>query len=157
MHLILGGRHLIEGNVVSDNGLSGIAGWHTNGTVLRHNTVERNNRLGFDKGKNANTEEYAGIKVHAFADGVIEANLVRGNHGWGVWLDNGYENARVTDNLVLDNARSGIFIELGDGYEGKATAQEMAARPSRGFASSPATWWSATASTASTRTTPRTC
>ena len=112
--LIIGGRHLIKGNTISDNGLCGIAGWNHHGTVIVGNIVERNDTANFYTGFDAKWEEWAGIKMHG-TDALIEGNIVRDNEGHGIWIDNGYENARITRNLVVNNRMSGIFLELGAG------------------------------------------
>ena len=59
--------------------------------------------------------EAGAIKVHAFRNGLIEGNLVVSNSSFGIWLDNGWENARVTRNVCLGNHGAGIFVELGFG------------------------------------------
>lgn len=58
--------------------------------------------------------EDAAIKTHFFINGLIEGNLIRNNETHGIWLDNVYQGARVTRNLVLNNKRSGIMCEMGD-------------------------------------------
>ena len=59
--------------------------------------------------------EAGGIKVHAFRNGLIKGNLVVSNSSFGIWLDNGWENARVTRNVCIGNHGAGIFVELGFG------------------------------------------
>lgn len=103
------GRHLIQHNLICDNGAGGIAGLGSYATQILHNRIERNNRLGFT------APETGGIKVHHFDRGRIEANLVRGNHCYGIWLDNTWHEARVSRNAILNNAGAGLFIELGNG------------------------------------------
>lgn len=103
------GHHVIRGNVIRDNGACGIAGWRQKGTRIAGNVVVGNNRLGFRGG------EEAGIKVQAFADGVIEGNRVQDNDAVGIWLENGWPGARVTRNVVVGNREAGISVELGDG------------------------------------------
>jgi len=107
--IILGGNHIIRGNAVSDNGLCGIAGWNHKGTKVIGNIVERNNNLGFYA-----EEEMAGMKFHN-SDVLVEANLVRDNNAWGIWIDNQNIGARVTRNVILGNAMGGLFVELMDG------------------------------------------
>ncbi len=103
------GFHLIENNTVSDNGICGICGWNTQGTIVRYNLVERNN-------KSANPwAEAAGIKFHFMNNGIIEGNIVRDNDAAGIWLDNVWYNARITRNTVIGNSGQGIFVELGYG------------------------------------------
>ncbi len=107
------GHDVVQGNLVTDNGLCGIAGWNHGGVVIRNNVVERNNALGFS-GANAKWEEWAGIKLHEGA-AVIEGNLVRDNDAYGIWLDNNWTGSRIHGNVVLNNRQGGIFLELGDG------------------------------------------
>ena len=108
--LIIGGRHLIQDNDVTDNGLTGIAGWNHHDTRIIGNRVERNNRLKFPHGKG--WEEWAGIKLHG-TNAVIQGNYVSDNLAFGIWIDNGYGDARIDSNIVLRNQRAGIFLELG--------------------------------------------
>ena len=75
------------------------------------NRVERNNRLKFPHGRGG-WEEWAGIKLHA-ANALIQGNVVRDNHAFGIWIDNGYGDAGIDANLVLRNRLAGIFLELG--------------------------------------------
>ena len=113
--LMIGGKHQILDNDISDNGLCGVAGWNTSGLVLRGNRVERNNRLGFVAGMDARWWEQGGIKLHQANSAVIEGNLVRDNDAFGIWIDHGYRNARITRNVVINNQLAGIFLELGAG------------------------------------------
>ena len=103
------GYHIIRHNVICDNGECGITGWKQTGTQILHNRIERSNALGFG------AVEEAGIKCHLFYDGLIEGNLLRDNDAHGIWLDNVWYGTRVTRNVCLNNAFSGIFIELGTG------------------------------------------
>ncbi|MBS1368880.1 MAG: hypothetical protein HPZ91_02885 [Lentisphaeria bacterium] len=109
-----GGRHLITGNLIVDNGLCGIAGWSCRGVRIIGNTVERNNSLSLTTYE-CSWEEWAGIKLHEADEALVEGNLVRFNGAHGIWFDNGYNEARITRNTVFGNIGSGIFIELGAG------------------------------------------
>jgi len=111
--LISGGEHVVEDNEVTDNGLSGIAAWNITRSVFRRNILERNNRVGFSPTAGIMVWEMAGIKILGSKNVVIEDNLVRDNECFGIWLDNGYENARISRNVVLNNTLAGIFIEYG--------------------------------------------
>lgn len=113
--IMIGGNNQVLNNIVEDNGLCGIAGWNTNGSVIRGNIVRRNNRLGFESHINAGWEEAGGIKVHAFQGGTIEGNLVIDNDAAGIWIDNGYRGARISRNFVSGSLGKGIFLELGEG------------------------------------------
>ena len=109
-----GGRHLVAGNFVVENGLCGIAGWSCRGVKIIGNTVERNNFLSLTTSE-CNWEEWAGIKLHEADEALVEGNLVRFNGAHGIWFDNGYNQARITRNFVFGNIGTGIFIELGAG------------------------------------------
>lgn len=102
------GRHLILNNKISDCGQCGIAGLFSDGTIVMGNIVERCGKVvpGFETG---------GIKFHGLMGGTVEANLVRDNESWGIWLDCGYIGSRVTRNVVINNNISGIFFECGNG------------------------------------------
>ncbi len=104
----IAGRHLILNNVVSDCGQCGMAGLFSDGSVVMGNIVERCGGVipGFESG---------GIKIHGLMGGTVEANLVRDNEAWGIWLDCGYIGSRVTRNLVVNNKASGIFFENSNG------------------------------------------
>ena len=117
-HLIIGGGHLVEGNLVTDNAQCGIAAWNTYSVRILGNIVSNNATVGAEHPRPPNhlaDSEAAGIKVHAFRNGVIEGNLVVNNPSFGIWLDNGWEDARVTRNLTIGNRGAGIFVELGFG------------------------------------------
>lgn len=111
--LMLGGGHIIRNNIISDNGLCGIAGWNHKGTKIIGNILERNNRLKIGKPL-AGWEEWGAIKLHC-SDALIEGNLIRDNNEFGIWIDNGYQNARIVRNLLHNNEMAGIFLELGAG------------------------------------------
>ncbi len=105
---------IVRNNTISDNGLCGIAGWQSSNVRIYNNRIERNNRLSFSKA-DARWEEWGGIKLHHAYQTVIAANIVRFNEGAGIWLDNGYNHAHVTGNLVVGNRLAGIMMELGAG------------------------------------------
>ncbi len=115
-HLIIGGGHLIRNNTFCDNGLAGLAGWNVNGLKIIGNVVTRNNTRGHAVGALYGTGwwEQSGIKLHN-ADALIEGNLVYDNDAFGIWIDNGFRNARMVRNVVYGNRLAGIFLELGTG------------------------------------------
>ena len=115
--LILGNRNTVRNNLISDNGLCGLAAWHCYGLVVEGNRVERNNALGFRPGVDHRDqwEEHSGIKLHSATNARIEGNLVRDNDAHGIWIDNGFTNSHITRNVVLNNAGGGITLELGNG------------------------------------------
>ncbi|WP_225889411.1 right-handed parallel beta-helix repeat-containing protein [Halomicronema hongdechloris] len=103
------GYHIIRYNQITDNGALGVAGWKQTASLIAHNVIERNNRLGFT------APETGGIKVHEFVNGQIIGNVIRNNESFGIWVDNVYRDARISRNLVLNNQGAGIFVEMGGG------------------------------------------
>lgn len=101
--------HVIRFNSITDNGAGGIHGLGSYRTVISHNRLERNNRLGFA------APEIGAIKLHFFVDGVIEHNLIRDNDCFGIWLDNVFHRARVHGNVLINNQGAGLFMEMGHG------------------------------------------
>lgn len=110
--------NIIRDNVITDNGLSGLAAWNCPRIVIQGNQVRRNNGLGFRPSRVDHAiewEEQAGIKLHNATGALIEGNQVTDNDAHGIWIDNGFTNARITRNTVLNNAGAGIMLELGFG------------------------------------------
>ena len=103
------GDHLIRNNIVSENGVCGIAGYRHRRTRVSGNIVDRNNLLGL------RSYEEAGIKFHLFTDGVVEGNLLRGNLSRAIWMDNRNTGSRVTRNVCIGSGAQGIFVELDSG------------------------------------------
>lgn len=102
----------VEENYVIDNGSAGILSNGSLRLAIRNNVVMRNNRLRFLGPKRW---EQAGIKCHAFRDGVIEHNYIAHNYDtYGIWLDNQFPHSRISKNLVYKNGRAGIFLEMSD-------------------------------------------
>ena len=58
--------------------------------------------------------ELGGIKTHFF-NGIIRKNIIVDNQCYGIWLDNEYSGARVTQNIIHNNSDRGIFMEMGKG------------------------------------------
>jgi hypothetical protein len=100
--------NVIENNYLVDNGSNGIAGTHTEKMVVRGNVVMFNNNYlyGF------NIYEQAGMKFHNCVNALITENYVADNFTYGIWLDNLFPGARITRNVIVNNERAGIFLEL---------------------------------------------
>jgi parallel beta-helix repeat protein len=113
--LLIGGHHLVEGNLVTDNAEGGIAAWNTDDVRIIGNIARNNCSSALGSKHTLKDFEAGAIKVHAFRHGLIEGNLVVSNASFGIWLDNGWENARVTRNVCAANHGAGIFVELGFG------------------------------------------
>jgi len=113
--VLIGGHHLVESNLVTDNFQCGIAAWNTDDVRIIGNIVRNNGASASSDSRSLTDFEAAGIKVHAFRDGLIKGNFVVSNSSFGIWLDNGWERARVTRNVTMANCGAGIFVELGFG------------------------------------------
>src|SRR5690349_4087783 len=105
----------VEANLVTDNAQCGIAAWNTDYVRIIGNIVRDNATTASGDNLSLTDFEAGGIKVHAFRNGLIEGNLIVSNSSFGIWLDNGWENARVTRNECISNRGAGIFVELGFG------------------------------------------
>jgi hypothetical protein len=105
------GYHTIRNNYIIDNGEIGITGLGQLETVIENNVIARNNALVY------RNLESGGMKFHYFVRGRIEGNLIVDNQAWGLWLDNVWQDTRVTRNVFINNAGAGIFMELGTGYD----------------------------------------
>lgn len=111
--IMIGGRHLIRNNLITDNGLCGIAGWNHRNTKVIDNVLTRNNRLSLSRDE-CGWEEWGAIKLHG-TNALIEGNLIHDNAAYGIWIDNGYREARITRNVISNCKGAGIFLELGAG------------------------------------------
>jgi parallel beta-helix repeat protein len=107
-------NNLVEENYVIDNGSAGIMSCGSRNLVIRNNVILRNNRLHFLGKKRW---EQAGIKCHWLRDGLIEGNYISHNYDtYGIWLDNQFPDSRISGNVIHDNGRAGIFLEM-SGYD----------------------------------------
>ncbi|MBD3319978.1 MAG: hypothetical protein GF350_02680 [Chitinivibrionales bacterium] len=103
------GHHIIVNNVISNNGAGGIVGTGARNCIITGNILENNNSDGMYG------TEASGMKFHGFRNGLIEGNYIRNNGVTGIWVDNRWENSRITRNVILGNTGAGIFVELGTG------------------------------------------
>ncbi|MBL4701846.1 MAG: right-handed parallel beta-helix repeat-containing protein [Phycisphaeraceae bacterium] len=107
--------HIIQNNLICDNGLSGLIAVKADGLLIQNNVVTRNNRCRLAPQENADIywEEASGIKLHLTQKAIITRNLVVDNYGMaaGIWLDNNNDAAQITRNLVVGN-RMGIDLEI---------------------------------------------
>tara|TARA_B100001093_G_C26853595_1_gene1026269 strand:- start:1169 stop:2959 length:1791 start_codon:yes stop_codon:yes gene_type:complete len=109
--------HLIENNIICDNGGAGTAAYMSNKFIFRNNIVERNNNLRFF-GKQR--WESAGVKVHRPKNSIFSNNIVRNNYSHGFWSDQGAGvNSLFEKNIILNNEKSGVEFEIGRNEAGK--------------------------------------
>jgi Right handed beta helix region len=105
-------NNLVEENYLVDNGSAGVMSCGSRNLVIKNNVILRNNQLHFLGKKRW---EQAGIKCHWFKDGLIEGNYIADNYDtYGIWLDNQFPDSRISGNVIHDNGRAGVFLEMTD-------------------------------------------
>jgi hypothetical protein len=109
--------HIIQNNVICDNGAAGTASYMGKNFVFSKNLVERNNSwLYYGKQR----WESAGLKVHCPSNSVISGNIIRNNFCNGIWSDQGAgQNSVFKNNIIIGNKGNGINFEIGAGTTGK--------------------------------------
>lgn len=101
----------IEQNYVVDNGCTGIIGYCSKDLQIKDNVVMYNNNQHYRGHKRY---EQGGIKLHDNTDCIVSGNYVVDNFTYGVWFDNQYFRARISNNIIARNHRSGVFLEMAD-------------------------------------------
>jgi len=104
------GSHLVRNNVIHDCGQNGVVG-HMGCAFSR---IEHNHIYRISTKHEFHGAEIAGIKFHAAIDVVIENNSIHDTTR-GIWLDWQIQGARVTKNLLYNNARCDLMIEVTHG------------------------------------------
>lgn len=104
--------NIIEENYIVDNGSAGILSNRSENMIIRGNVILNNNTSRFFELKRW---EQAGIKCHHMTNGHIHHNYIADNQlTYGVWLDNQFADSRVSHNVIVNNDRAGIFLEMSD-------------------------------------------
>ena len=103
------GHVTITHNRMLRNGQLGVGGSGSETTVT-DNEIAYNNTAGFDGGWEAGGGKWA------VTDGLdVEDNSVHDNNGPGLWTDIDGQNTTYAGNVVTNNARAGIFLEISAG------------------------------------------
>ncbi|HXJ42457.1 MAG TPA: right-handed parallel beta-helix repeat-containing protein, partial [Bryobacteraceae bacterium] len=103
--LLVSSHGQVLGNYTHDNGQLGMGGSGTN-ILVEGNEIARNNYIGVD-----HDFECGGFKF-AKSDGlIVRNNYSHDNAGPGMWTDISSIRTLYENNLVMNNARSGIFHE----------------------------------------------
>ena len=104
--------NIIEENYIVENGSAGILSNSSENLVIRNNVLLRNNTMLFWGLKRW---EQAAIKCHNAKNGYIHSNYIADNYlTYGIWLDNQFPDARISRNVIINNGKSGIFLEMSD-------------------------------------------
>jgi parallel beta-helix repeat protein len=108
------GHHIIRNNVITKCGMNGIHGFYgCFKTVIDRNIIEDNNfRNEFSEWTTSS------IKMLFAQDLVISRNIIRkanlGTANYGIWIDNGNQNVRITSNII-ELGKKAIEIEISHG------------------------------------------
>jgi hypothetical protein len=104
---VIGDDNLVQQVTVQRNGQLGVQARHADRLVLRRSVLTGNNVAGFETSQQA-----GGTKITASRDVTVVDDVVEENEGPGIWLDQSVLGAVVARNLITDNARSGVEVEL---------------------------------------------
>lgn len=116
--ITMGPGFVVENSKFNDNGALGVGTDGTIGPVDKPepaNTVFRSNEVARNKTR-ADVDwgwEGGGSKFAVFNGVVVENNWFHHNDGPGIWFDINNVNYKIRSNLVEDNKRPGIFLEIG--------------------------------------------
>ena len=105
------GHHLVRSNTISHCEQTGIVG--SLGAVFSRitgNTIHDIHVRQLFSGA-----EMAGIKLHAAIDVEVSGNHIYRVGSWGIWLDWMAQGTRISGNLLHDNGREDLFMEVDHG------------------------------------------
>ncbi len=104
------GSHIVRNNTIYNCGAAGICG--SLGGVFSQ--IIGNHIYNINIDKPFTGYEMAGIKFHAPIDMLIKNNHIH-HTSRGIWLDWMTQGTRVTSNLLYDNGRQDLYIEVNHG------------------------------------------
>ncbi len=96
-----------RGVVADSNGHAGVHGHRADNFSVVDSTITNNNREVFDPRWAA-----GGIKVTTSDRFSITGSVVDNNQGPAIWIDLDVSNVTIASNVVRDNLRSGLMLEL---------------------------------------------
>ena len=106
------GHHLIRNNTISHCEQAGIVG--SLGAIF--STIEGNAIHDINLRGMLGGHEMAGIKLHGAIDGLIANNRIyRCGGSAGIWLDWMSQGTRVTGNVLYENVKQDLFMEVNHG------------------------------------------
>ena len=104
------GSHIIRNNAIYNCGAAGICG--SLGGAFSQVTGNHIYNINIDKPFTGH--EMAGIKLHGPIDAIISNNCIH-NTSRGIWLDWMTQGTRVSANLMYENGRQDLYIEVNHG------------------------------------------
>ena len=106
------GHHVVRNNHISHCEQAGIVGSH--GARVQHWSPAIRSTTSTCRGLFTGAE-MAGIKFHGAIDTLISHNHIYRSGNFGIWLDWMTQGTRVTGNLLHDNGRKDLFVEVNHG------------------------------------------
>lgn len=103
------GTHVIN-NIIHDNNWVGIGGYQVASVTIDHNEIY-NNYLA-DTSPDSATGDASGMKFGKSQDVHITNNVIRDNHGVGIWLDTDNAGTIIDGNSITGNSYRGIMEEV---------------------------------------------
>ncbi|MDF7824821.1 carbohydrate-binding protein [Pontiellaceae bacterium B12227] len=104
------GSHIVRNNTIHSCGAAGICG--SLGAIFSE--ISGNHIYDINRDKPWSGYEMAGIKFHAPIDMLVKDNCIH-HTSRGIWLDWMTQGTRVTGNLLYDNGRQDIYLEVNHG------------------------------------------
>lgn len=105
------GSHIVRNNVISDCEQTGICG--SMGAAFSE--IYGNHIYNILAKQQFGGAEMGGIKLHGAIDVYIHHNRIHRSGNYGIWLDWMAQGARVSSNLLYDNAQPDLFLEVDHG------------------------------------------
>ena len=104
------GSHIVRYNTIFDCGQTGICG-HLGGAFCE---ITDNHIYNIHTKRLFDGPEIAGIKLHAPIDTILQNNHIH-NTFRGIWMDWQAQGTRISENLLYDNDKEDLFVEVSHG------------------------------------------
>jgi|GEM_PF-1649726 len=107
-----GSSNRINGNIIENNSVDGIAMFSGSNNIVSGNTIQNNDRWGIASGSNNiitdnNIKNNGNDGISSGRNNVISSNLIENNGGDGIYSQ--YDNNSITDNIISNNDH-GIYL-----------------------------------------------
>ena len=106
--IVHGNDFRIRANTIHDNWQYGIAGFRSSRSVIRDNEFAFNAVRSEEFPGDSATSKWAMV-----TDTSVRQNYVHDNFSHGLWFDGGHSGIVIADNVLVNNAGSAIFTEVG--------------------------------------------